>query len=80
MLVTGGTGSFGQAFVKRVLDEGVKRICVYSRDEYKQAEMREQFDDDRIRFFIGDVRDVTRLKRAMDGIPGLVHAAAVNRI
>ena len=80
MLITGGTGSFGQAFTRRMLDEGVKRICIYSRDEYKQAVMREKFNDDRLRFFIGDVRDVTRLRRAMEGVSVVVHAAALKRI
>ena len=80
MLITGGTGSFRQAFVRRMLDEGVKRICIYSRDEYKQAQMREKFNDDRLRFFIGDVRDVTRLRRAMEGVSIVVHAAALKRI
>ena len=80
MLVTGGTGAFGQAFVRKMLDIGMERICVYSRDEYKQAIMREKFNDDRIRFFIGDVRDGQRLKRAMEGVSVVVHAAALKRI
>jgi FlaA1/EpsC-like NDP-sugar epimerase len=82
MLITGGTGSFGQAFVKRLLDDGKhERICIYSRDEYKQALMREKFNDDqRLRFLIGDVRDRDRLRRAMEGVEVVIHAAALKRI
>ena len=80
MLITGGTGSFGQAFVKRLLKDGYERICIYSRDEYKQFLMKEEFNDDRLRFFIGDVRDRDRLRRAMEGVSTVVHAAALKRI
>lgn len=78
VLVTGGTGSFGQAFVKRSLEaSNPQKIVIYSRDEMKQWSMREKFrDDDRLRFFIGDVRDRDRLYRAFDGIDYVVHAAA----
>ena len=81
MLITGGTGSFGQAFVERLLKDGKhERICIYSRDEYKQAVMREKFNDDRLRFFIGDVRDRDRLRRAMEGCSTVTHAAALKRV
>ena len=81
MLVTGGTGAFGRAFVRYALEKGITRICIYSRDEYKQHQMREQFDDDyRLRFFIGDVRDKERLRRAMRGVSTVIHAAALKRI
>ncbi len=81
MLVTGGTGSFGKAFVKRLLKNSqYDRICIYSRDEYKQSQMREKLNDDRLRFFIGDVRDKDRLRRAMEGVEVVVHAAALKRI
>lgn len=81
ILVTGGTGSFGKAFAKVALARGVGRICIYSRGELKQAEMREEFDSDpRLRFFIGDVRDRDRLRRAMEGCEVVVHAAALKRI
>lgn len=78
ILVTGGTGSFGQAFVTRALEaSNPQKIVIYSRDEMKQWSMREKFnDDDRLRFFIGDVRDKDRLYRAFDGIEYVVHAAA----
>jgi UDP-N-acetylglucosamine 4,6-dehydratase len=80
-LVTGGTGSFGQAFVKRVLqDENTRRVVVFSRDELKQFEMARGYSDDRLRFFIGDVRDYPRLRRALAGIDTIVHAAALKHI
>lgn len=82
VLVTGGTGSFGKAFIRRLLDEGeVRRLVVYSRDELKQYEVRQQFGNDpRLRWFIGDVRDGYRLRRAMDGIDYVVHAAALKQV
>jgi UDP-N-acetylglucosamine 4,6-dehydratase len=80
ILITGGTGSFGQAFTRAALDRGVERICVYSRGERCQAEMREQLPDSRLRWFIGDVRDRDRLRRAMEGCDVVIHAAALKRI
>ena len=80
MLITGGTGAFGRAFVRRLIDGGHRRICVYSRDEHKQAQMREEFGTDQVRYFIGDVRDRERLKRAMHGCSTVIHAAALKRI
>ena len=79
ILVTGGTGSFGHAFVRHALDHyQPRRIIVYSRDEMKQWEMARYFENDsRIRFFIGDVRDKDRLYRALDGVDYVVHAAAM---
>jgi UDP-N-acetylglucosamine 4,6-dehydratase/5-epimerase len=78
ILITGGTGSFGNAFVPMTLKKyNPKKIVVFSRDEMKQWEMAKLFnDDDRIRFMIGDVRDKDRLYRALDGIDYVVHAAA----
>jgi UDP-N-acetylglucosamine 4,6-dehydratase (inverting) len=78
ILVTGGTGSFGQTFVPMMLARfNPRRIIIYSRDEMKQWEMAKQFNgDDRVRFFIGDVRDRERLYRALDGVDYVVHAAA----
>jgi UDP-N-acetylglucosamine 4,6-dehydratase len=82
ILLTGGTGSFGNAFVARVLREQPNVVIrVYSRDELKQSEMRERFDDDpRLRFFIGDVRNKTRLARATQGCDIVVHAAAMKQV
>jgi UDP-N-acetylglucosamine 4,6-dehydratase (inverting) len=78
ILVTGGTGSFGHKFIPMTLEKyNPKKIIVFSRDEMKQWEMAKLFDgDDRLRFFIGDVRDKERLYRALDGVDFVVHAAA----
>lgn len=78
ILITGGTGSFGNTFVPMTLAKySPKKIIVFSRDEMKQWDMTKKFvDDDRIRFFIGDVRDKDRLYRALDGVDYVVHAAA----
>ena len=82
ILITGGTGFFGRHFIKKLLFESeYDRICIYSRDEAKQAAMRLDLNDDhRLRFFIGDVRDQSRLKRATQNIDVIVHAAALKRI
>ena len=78
ILVTGGTGSFGNKFIKMTLQNyNPKKIIVFSRDEMKQWEMAKLFpDEDRLRFFIGDVRDRDRLYRALDGVDHVIHAAA----
>tara|TARA_B100001057_G_scaffold231301_1_gene231549 strand:+ start:912 stop:1886 length:975 start_codon:yes stop_codon:yes gene_type:complete len=78
ILVTGGTGSFGHEFVSLTLNKfNPKKIVIYSRDEMKQWEMGKIYqDDERVRFFIGDIRDKDRLYRALDGIDYVVHAAA----
>ncbi len=81
ILLTGGTGSFGKHFCHYLLNKcKPKVIRVFSRDELKQHEMRQEFDDDRLRFFIGDVRDVERLRRAMEGADYVVHAAALKQV
>lgn len=85
ILVTGGTGSFGQRFVETVLKRHpeVTRVVVFSRDEHKQFEMAQRFsasDYPQIRYFIGDVRDESRLLRAMDGIDVVIHAAALKHV
>ena len=80
-LVTGGTGSFGKHFCKIMLDKyHPKVIRIYSRDELKQHEMRQEFGEDLFRYFIGDVRDADRLKRAMEGVDIVVHAAALKQV
>jgi UDP-N-acetylglucosamine 4,6-dehydratase len=78
LLVTGGTGSFGHSFIPMTLSKfGVKKLIVFSRDEMKQWEMAKLFKhDDRVRFFIGDVRDKDRLYRALRGVDCVIHAAA----
>jgi len=80
ILVTGGTGSFGQEFIRTVLKNDVKKVIVFSRDELKQYEMEKRFSDTRIRFFIGDVRDKDRLYRAFDGVDIVIHAAALKQV
>jgi UDP-N-acetylglucosamine 4,6-dehydratase/5-epimerase len=81
ILVTGGTGSFGRALVKYLLERyNPRRVIVYSRDELKQYEMAEQLKDRRLRFFLGDVRDLPRLQRAFVDIQVVVHAAALKQV
>lgn len=83
ILITGGTGSFGHQFVKYVLENYTpKKIVIYSRDEYKQFVMNNEFKDHReiLRFFIGDVRDEGRLRRAMNGVDYVIHAAALKQV
>lgn len=81
VLITGGSGFFGRGFARRCLEHDVDRVCVYSRGEYQQALMRRELgDDSRMRYFIGDVRDVERLEEAMQGVDTVIHAAALKRI
>lgn len=82
ILVTGGTGSFGKKFIDTVLNNyKAKKIVVYSRDELKQYEMQQRIsNNDLMRYFIGDVRDYSRLKRAMEGVQIVVHAAALKQV
>src|SRR3989339_272824 len=85
ILITGGTGSFGKAFVKTVLQRypAIKRLVVFSRDELKQFEMAQQFPEKQykaIRYFIGDIRDESRLRRALEGIDIVIHAAALKQV
>lgn len=85
VLVTGGTGSFGQAFVRRVfeLHADVERLVIYSRDELKQFEMSRHLSPEDypcLRYFIGDIRDLDRLRRALEGIDVVVHAAALKQV
>ena len=84
VLITGGTGSFGQHFVKTALKSNLKKLIVFSRDELKQSQMAAQIKDpkdyDRIRFFLGDVRDKDRLYLAFKGVDIVIHAAALKQV
>lgn len=83
ILITGGTGSFGKCFVKYVLEKyNPKKIIIYSRDEFKQFNMANDFKkyEDKLRFFIGDVRDLERMRRAFKGVDYVVHAAALKQV
>lgn len=81
ILITGGTGSFGKQFVKTILKRyKPNKIIIYSRDELKQYEMAQRFNDSCMRYFIGDVRDLTRLENAMNGVDYVVHAAALKHV
>ncbi len=83
ILITGGTGSFGKCFVKYILENyDPKKVIIYSRDEFKQFHMANQFKEykDKLRFFIGDVRDRERLYRAFEGVDYVVHAAAMKQV
>lgn len=82
ILITGGTGSLGKALVSNLLsNHKVRRIVIFSRDELKQLQMREEFNNDsRLRWFLGDIRDVERLKRAFHGVDYVLHAAALKQV
>ena len=81
ILITGGTGSFGKRFIRFILDNySPKRVIVFSRDELKQFEMQQDFNDDAMRYFIGDVRDKDRLVTACKGVNFVVHAAALKQV
>lgn len=80
LLITGGTGSFGNAVVKRFLDTGIKEIRVFSRDEKKQEDMRIKLASPKVKFYIGDVRDYESLIFAMDGVDYVFHAAALKQV
>jgi len=80
VLITGGTGSLGKALTKRLLETNVETIRIFSRDEWKQVEMNSQFSDERLRFFIGDVRDKQRLKLALENVDIVIHTAALKNV
>ena len=80
ILITGGTGSLGQALTKRLLSVDVDTIRIFSRNENKQVTMESEFHDDRLRFFIGDVRDLSRLQRALEDVDIVFHAAALKHV
>jgi UDP-N-acetylglucosamine 4,6-dehydratase/5-epimerase len=81
ILITGGTGSFGKQYVRTLLkDHAPKKIIIYSRDELKQFEMQQEFNQSLMRFFIGDVRDEKRLIKACEGVDFIIHAAALKQV
>lgn len=80
LLITGGTGSFGNAVLDRFLDTDIKEIRVFSRDEKKQDDMRHKYQNDKIKFYIGDVRDLASVKNAMHGVDYIFHAAALKQV
>ncbi len=85
ILITGGTGSFGKKFTEMILQRypDVKRLVIYSRDELKQFDMAQLYPMDKfpqVRFFIGDVRDAQRFRRACEGIDVIIHAAALKQV
>lgn len=80
LLITGGTGSFGNAVLKRFLDTEIREIRIFSRDEKKQDEMRREYRDSKIKFFLGDVRDSSSINDAMKGVNYVFHAAALKQV
>lgn len=80
LLITGGTGSFGNAVMKRFLDTDIKEIRIFSRDEKKQDDMRKLYKNDKLKFYIGDVRDLSSVKNAMHGVDYIFHAAALKQV
>ena len=81
ILITGGTGSFGKQFVRTILKKyQPNKIIIYSRDELKQFEMAQKFNEKCMRYFIGDIRDLPRLQKAMVGVDFVVHAAALKHV
>ena len=80
LLITGGTGSFGNAVLKKFLNSGISEIRILSRDEKKQHDMRVAFNNSKIKFFIGDVRDKESIKSAIQGVDYIFHAAALKQV
>ncbi len=80
ILITGGTGSLGRALTKKLLAEKVNQIIIFSRNENKQVTMQSEFSDNRLKFLIGDIRDLSRLQRALEGIDIVFHAAALKHV
>lgn len=80
LLITGGTGSFGNAVLRRFLDTDIKEIRIFSRDEKKQDDMRKSYSSSKLKFYIGDVRDVDSVRTAMRGVDFVFHAAALKQV
>ena len=80
LLITGGTGSFGNAVLKRFLDTDIEEIRIFSRDEKKQDDMRKAYNSDKLKFYIGDVRNLESIKDAVKGVDYIFHAAALKQV
>jgi len=80
LLITGGTGSFGNAVLRRFLDTNIKEIRIFSRDEKKQDDMRKQYNNEKLKFYLGDVRDVNSVNDAVRGVDFIFHAAALKQV
>jgi UDP-N-acetylglucosamine 4,6-dehydratase/5-epimerase len=80
LLITGGTGSFGNAVMKRFLDTNIKEIRIFSRDEKKQDDMRKLYKNEKLKFYLGDIRDLSSIKNAMYGVDYVFHAAALKQV
>ena len=80
LMITGGTGSFGEAVLKRFLDTDIAEIRIFSRDEKKQDDMRHHYQNDKIKYYIGDVRELSSVKNAIHGVDYLFHAAALKQV
>ena len=80
LLITGGTGSFGNTVVKSFIDKGLKEIRILSRDEKKQDDMRKKYNNPKLKFYVGDVRDEKRVKEVMTGVDYVFHAAALKQV
>ncbi len=80
LLITGGTGSFGNAVLRRFLDSNIAEIRIFSRDEKKQADMRKKYSNPKLKFYIGDVRDIDSVRTAMRGVDYVFHAAALKQV
>ncbi len=80
LLITGGTGSFGHAVMERFLHSSIKEIRIFSRDEKKQDDMRKKYHNEKIKFYIGDVRNLDSIKNAMHNVDYVFHAAALKQV
>jgi UDP-N-acetylglucosamine 4,6-dehydratase/5-epimerase len=80
LLITGGTGSFGNAVLRRFLESTVAEIRIFSRDEKKQDDMRKKYNNPKLKFYIGDVRDIESVRSAVRGVDYIFHAAALKQV
>ena len=80
LLITGGTGSFGNAVLRNFLNTDIQEIRIFSRDELKQDDMRKKYNNDKLKFYLGDVRDINSLEDAFKGVDYIFHAAALKQV